>query len=197
MTKQPHRPGGSPAGTGGQFDSVDRPRVEADLHVEHDGHPADRVVQDCMDRVRQHLEDFDDPHETERELGALINKRLDGQGDVVSAAVYKQCHELIAAAKARRDEMESAVAALGVWAHGGDVSEVASEWRSRGFAPTEATAWMSAGTFSASAADELRGLGVSPHQASCAVPWDGSMTVGYAVSNGDITADEAPDFLHD
>lgn len=33
MTKQPHRPGGSPAGTGGQFDSVDRPTVDIELDV--------------------------------------------------------------------------------------------------------------------------------------------------------------------
>lgn len=201
MTKQPHRPGGSPAGTGGQFDTVERPRVEADLHVEHDRHStpdqADRAIHDCMDRVRQHLEDFDDPYETERELGALINGRLDGQGDDVSAVAYEQCYELIEAAKARRDEMESVVAARGVWAHGGDLAGTASEWRAAGFEAEQAARWLDSGTFDPDSAASLQNVGITPDQAGTDLGEDIPTTLGYAVSNGGLSVQDAWRYLHD
>ena len=69
-------------------------------------------------------------------------------------------------------EIAEALRAEGEWAHGGNVAGTAREWFEAGFAPDEVREWLSARTFRADAAADLRDLGITPEQAS-AVLTDG------------------------
>lgn len=75
-----------------------------------------------------------------------------------------------------------------------DVAEVAQEWIDAGFAVAEAGQWLAARCFRADAAAELRDAGVS--SAGARRIWagqGGTQTIGEAVANGYLDADDAAD----
>lgn len=72
----------------------------------------------------------------------------------------------------------------------GDATAVAREWHEAGFSAREVREWLEARCFEASAAKELRDAGVTSEQSSRRIYvdcGDYGETIGYAVSNGDLT----------
>lgn len=84
----------------------------------------------------------------------------------------------------------------GDFALGGEsANEVAAQWERHGFTlAADVDAWLKARCFDPQAASDLWAAGVTPSQATAAVMVGGqSVTIGYAVSNGDLSADAAVD----
>lgn len=79
------------------------------------------------------------------------------------------------------------------WAdHGGEPRGTARAWLSYNFSAEQAEAWLNAGTFEPSMARDLQGVGLTPQEAGREVAWRGSSaTIGYWVSNSDMTTAEA------
>ncbi len=173
MTKQPRRPSGSPAGTGGQFDKVDRAPVTIDLGVREPSGSASDGQWAIPKRGPQDAVVWDGP--TGPQDAEVWTKPPTSQD--------------------ANDDMESVIAARGEWAHGGDLAGVTNQWRSAGFEPPETADWLDSGTFDADAARALRDAGITPAQAGMKFRGDSTTTLGYAVSNGDIRAAEAVRFL--
>lgn len=95
-------------------------------------------------------------------------------------------------------EMEETLDRYGEFAHGGDVEGAAQEWEGAGFTPDEAAAWIDARCWDADTARELADAGISPEQAATSVTVCGyADTIGYAVSNGDLTVGQALAMLSD
>ena len=88
--------------------------------------------------------------------------------------------------------------AAGEFAHGGTPDTTAGQWHLLGFAPDEVRTWLDARVFDPTAAKQLRDLHITPERAATRVTVSGyTDTVGYAVSNGDMTARHAARMLAD
>jgi hypothetical protein len=88
-------------------------------------------------------------------------------------------------------ELASALREAGDWACGDSPIEAAHEWTEAGLA-SEAMAWVASRTFDPWAAKKLSAVGCTPKQAAYRVG-EGAETLGYRVSNGDLTARRALD----
>ena len=70
-----------------------------------------------------------------------------------------------------------------------ETREIAVSWAEAGFGNDAVAEWIAVGTFQAAAAEDMARIGMTPDMASTPSDELGeSETVGYAVSNGDITA---------
>jgi hypothetical protein len=99
-----------------------------------------------------------------------------------------------AVAAAEAEAVAAVLAAAGDMATGGEPAhDVAREWELAGFDAAAVEAWLGARCFRASAARALIAAGVTPEQASRRP--EGGETVGYAVSNGDLSATRAAALL--
>jgi len=80
----------------------------------------------------------------------------------------------------------------GAWATGGDPVGAAAEWAAAGFAAQTAEPWLEAECFRPRAARRLATLGVTPDEAATPIEVGGvACTLGYAVANGDLSAERA------
>ena len=133
------------------------------------------TVSDLRDLASEAFQADDDAR------AALVAAELRQRGEEVEAEDIERNLALRETAEALRAE--------GEWAHGGNVAGTAREWFEAGFAPEEVRKWLSARTFRADAAADLRDLGITPEQASAEIEVELGgyrVAVGYAVSNGDM-----------
>lgn len=97
-----------------------------------------------------------------------------------------------------RTTIAAILRAAGEFAHGGTPDTTAGQWHLFGFEPAEVIAWLTARVFDPTAAKQLRDLHISPERAATRITLSGHTdTVGYAVSNGDMTARHAARMLAD
>lgn len=82
----------------------------------------------------------------------------------------------------------------GAWAHGGDPEGTAQEWCNAGFGVAETEEWLSARCFDAASAAALRDAGITAGDARWQ-PEGNPETIGYLVSNGDMTVERARELI--
>lgn len=97
-------------------------------------------------------------------------------------------------------DFEQVLRQQGAWAHGDDIPGTIAGWQSAGFDPEGCQAWLDAGTFDADTARVLADDGITPDQAGQEVGPDVGVgryahTIGYKVSNGDLTLTQAKEAL--
>lgn len=72
---------------------------------------------------------------------------------------------------------------------GDDIADVAAEWEATDLTVDQIADYIGAGCWTADSAEALAAAGVTPDEAGHQY-LDGSETIGYAVSNGDLTVDD-------
>jgi len=90
------------------------------------------------------------------------------------------------------DEFVNLLQSMGKRFHGNDIEQTAQDWMDEYPDVEDAEEWMRVGVFEPSAAKALEDWGLDAQDA--ATIWKRGMTIGYAVSNGDITPEQAYDF---
>jgi hypothetical protein len=74
---------------------------------------------------------------------------------------------------------------------GDDIAAVAAEWEATDLPVDQISDFIDAGCWTADSAAALAAVGVTPHEAGQQYRDGYPGTIGYAVANGDLTADDA------
>ena len=96
------------------------------------------------------------------------------------------------------DDMLTVIESHGDFAHGGDPEGTAEDWEAYDISPREADEFLDARTFEPSVAADLLEEGYGHLDAAEEVDigsGDYSDTLGYKVSNGDLSLDDAIEYL--
>lgn len=89
-------------------------------------------------------------------------------------------------------EIENVLEYYGDWAHGGDIEGAADRWRNEGFSnPDTVSEWLANDVWCPVAARKFLEGGLIPMEIGGMIEYSEGISVGYAVSNGDYSVEDA------